>query len=136
MSDDDLRKLVFGFELSKAKEERFREYQTTLEGAKDPKNKNTGDPMTLLEFILWGITTYTADNYMVVLTGHGSGAVDDFLLKDENARDSLTLHELRDVFELVKELRGEKLAILGMDSCLMSMAEVYYQLVGSAEHLV
>ena len=49
--------------------------------------------MTLLEFILWGIT-YEAENYMVVLAGHGSGAVEDFLLKDENARDSLTLHEL------------------------------------------
>ena len=74
---------------------------------------------------------------MVVLAGHGSGAVEDFLLKDDNARDSLTLHELRDVFQLVQQkLGGRKLAILGMDSCLMSMAEVYYQLVGSVEYLV
>ena len=28
------------------------------------------------------------------------------------------------------------LAILGMDSCLMSMAEVYYQLVGNVDYLV
>jgi hypothetical protein len=132
-----LRDLVFEFELCKAKEERFREYKTTLEGSKDPLNKNTGDPMTLLEFIFWGINNFPATHYMVVLAGHGSGAIDDFLLKDENARDSLTLHELRDVFELVKKkLRGKKLDILGMDSCLMSMAEVYYQLVGSVDYLV
>ena len=62
--------------------------------------------MTLLQFICWGIDNYTATHYMVVLAGHGSGAVEDFLLKDETSRDSLTLHELRDVFELaVKEHR-------------------------------
>ena len=58
--------------------------------------------MTLLQFIFWGINTYKAEHYMVVLAGHGSGAVEDFLLKDETARDSLTLHELRDVFQLVQ----------------------------------
>ena len=61
LRNSTLRDLVFGFELSRAKEERFREYQTTLEGSKDPKNKNTGDPMTLLEFILWGINNFEAD---------------------------------------------------------------------------
>jgi hypothetical protein len=173
LSDDhDLRDLVFEFEVGKGKEERFREYKNTLEGCKDPLNKNTGDPMTLLQFIFWGINTFEATRYMVVLAGHGSGAVEDFLLKDENARDSLTLHELRDVFQLVQEKlrqtelkrcrkelemeserskrreleqklgqlsvqgQGPRLDILGMDSCLMSMAEVYFQLVGSVDYLV
>src|SRR5437667_268554 len=76
----------------------------TFNGDKiEPGNKNTGDPMTLLQFILWGINRYEAKRYMVVLAGHGSGAVEDFLLKDESSRDSLTLHELRDVFQLVQK---------------------------------
>jgi len=148
----------------------------TFNGDKiEPGNKNTGDPMTLLQFILWGINRYEAKRYMVLLAGHGSGAVEDFLLKDESSRDSLTLHELRDVFQLVQkklqlrlealqheenQLRDQggqlgseqrkrleelkqlldgkrdRLDILGMDSCLMSMAEVYYQLVGSVDYLV
>jgi hypothetical protein len=175
--DPELRKLVFALRGGIEREERFKEYMKTLEGQKDPLNKNTGDPMRLLQFIFWGINSFQAERYMVVLAGHGSGAVEDFLLKDDNSRDSLTLHELRDVFQLVqKELNklqlhlstkrqwlrerlereqleeserlglekklqhlneGEdRIDILGMDSCLMSMAEVYYQLVGSVEYLV
>ncbi len=105
-----VRKTVFELRAGEEKENRFNEYRETLQGLKDPLNRNTGDPMTLLQFISWGIETYAADRYMVVLAGHGSGAVEDFLLKDETARDSLTLHELGDVFELVrKELTGERL---------------------------
>src|SRR4030095_4999711 len=129
-------------ELKKLKErvDRFKEYKNTLEGRKDPLNKNTGDPMTLLQFISWCINTYEAERYMVVLAGHGSGAVEDFLLKDETARDSLTLHELRDGFQMVQKIlqkpnlleikkdKKPRIDILGMDSCLMNMAEVYCQL--------
>ena len=110
---------------------------------KEPRNKNTGDPLTLLEFICWGIDKYPAPHYMVVLAGHGSGAVGDFLLKDNTSKDSLTLHELKDVFQLVQrklKLDGRKkspiIDVLGMDSCLMSMVEVYYQLRGSVSYLV
>ena len=67
--------------------------------------------MTLLQFISWGINTYKAERYMVVLAGHGSGAVEDFLLKDETARDSLTLHELRDVFQMAQKILQPHLAI-------------------------
>src|SRR5437867_4433517 len=169
LSEDlELKNIVNGFKAKgKEQKQRFKEYKNTLGGQKDPLNKNTGDPMTLLQFISWGINTYEAKRYMVVLAGHGSGAVEDFLLKDESSRDSLTLHELRDVFQLVQKKLGlrleelkadaektrhsdqklkqlrelladkrDRLDILGMDSCLMSMAEVNYQLAGNVDYLV
>ena len=94
---------------------------------------NTGDPGTLFQFISYGLEKYDAERYMVVLSGHGSGADEDFLLKDDSARDSLTIRELKDVFTAVKQkLKDEEkervIDILGLDSCLMSMAEVYYEL--------
>lgn len=94
---------------------------------------NTGDPGTLFQFISYGLDRYEAERYMVVLSGHGSGADEDFLLKDDSARDSLTIRELKDVFTAVKqklsdEQPGRVIDILGLDSCLMSMAEVYYEL--------
>ena len=88
---------------------------------------NTGEPLNLLDFIRWGISDYKAARYMVVLVGHGSGTDDDFLLRDENPPDSLSILELRDVFETITR-DGNRIDILGMDTCLMSMAEVCYEL--------
>ena len=94
---------------------------------------NTGEPEPLLQFINYGLDNHKAQHYMVILSGHGSGADQDFFLKDEGARDSLTIRELKQVFTTVKtklnkEQPGRNIDILGLDSCLMSMAEVYYAL--------
>jgi Clostripain family len=126
--------------LLKRKKWRLEDLQEYLQGRLDDgsiqsRSESTGDPETLLRFIYWGIEKYSADRYMVVLAGHGSGADGDFL-KNETSQDSLTLHELRRVFDLVSFKLGRPLDILGMDSCLMSMAEVYYQLKGNVRYLV
>lgn len=94
---------------------------------------NTGDPETLIQLISDYLNKYPAEHYMIVLSGHGSGAEQDFLLTDDSARDSLTIKELKKVLTGVKKNLSEKkqgrtIDILGLDSCLMSMAEVYYQL--------
>ena len=52
------------------------------------RETDTGEPNNLLEFIRWGISSYPAQHYMVVLVGHGTGTDDDFL-RDENPPNSL-----------------------------------------------
>jgi len=47
---------------------------------------------------------------------------------DDNARDFLDNIELKNVVCAVKKKLGRKLDVLGMDACMMSMAEVLYQL--------
>ena len=37
--------------------------------------------------------------YMLVLSGHGGGTSEDFLLKDENAQDALSMRELREALD-------------------------------------
>lgn len=91
---------------------------------KPPKGKrfaetNTGAPGALKDFISWGMREHKADHYMVVLSGHGSGADEDFLLKDQNPPDSLSISELHKVFSSTR-----KIDVVGFDSCLMSMLEV------------
>ncbi|MCY7391578.1 MAG: clostripain-related cysteine peptidase, partial [Leptolyngbyaceae cyanobacterium CAN_BIN12] len=72
---------------------------------------------------------------MVVLSGHGSGAVGDFL-GDDKSPSSLSIPTLKSVLESVREQIGHKINVLGMDSCLMSMVEVCYELRDQVEFLV
>lgn len=91
------------------------------------RETDTGEPGNLLDFIRWGISQYRAKHYMVVLVGHGDGTDQDFLMRDENPPNSLSLPELREVFtQLTRD--DHTINILGMDTCLMNMAEVCYEL--------
>lgn len=98
---------------------------------------DTGCPITLYNFISFCLQEYKADHYMVVLSGHAGGTERDYLLKDESSSGSLTFNELKQVFKKLKSDRNGKLIdILGMDNCLMSMAEICYELRGLVEIVV
>jgi hypothetical protein len=100
------------------------------------EHENSADSRTLTEFLRWGISSYPAQHYLVVLSGHGSGATENLFLKDDDAHASLTLAELRNVFLTIREEVGRELDIIALDSCLMSMAEVGYQLRGTARLMI
>jgi hypothetical protein len=55
---------------------------------------------------------------------------------DDQARDFLDSAELKRVLANAKRASGRSIDVLGFDACLMSMAEVAYQLRGSAELVV
>ena len=89
-----------------------------------------------------------AKEYFLVLSGHGSGAVGDFLI-DRDPGTSLSIPELarilRDGRKYYAEAHGEyeddgvtgkRIGILGMDSCLMSNAEVCFEIREHARFLV
>jgi hypothetical protein len=58
------------------------------------------------------------------------------ILIDDDAKDFLDCLELKQVLEDLKSLLGQKIDILGMDACLMSMAEVGYQMRNSVHYTV
>ena len=139
---------------------------------------NTGDPKNLMDFITWGVKTYPAKRYILVLWNHGQGwddsdiyaderhrrlrrlasgrirhalfhtpvrrtlkmAIGDSearaILLDDDAKDFLDNLEMKKVLADTKKLLKRKLDILGMDACLMSMAEVGYQIRSSAAFTV
>jgi hypothetical protein len=108
--------------------------------------ENSADPETLREFIEASVKRFRSKHRMLVLSGHGSGAVGDFL-PDKNARlsrpGSFTIPQvalaLRNVRKAVanRVAHGRKLIdVLGLDSCLMSMAEVSYEVRADVQYLV
>lgn len=99
---------------------------------------DTGSPVPLYNFISFCIEKYPAERYMVVLSGHAAGTERDYLLKDESSARSLTFNELKQVLTRVKEddLDGKLIDMVGMDNCLMSMAEICYELRGLTEVVV
>jgi hypothetical protein len=146
------------------------------------ENENSADPMVLARFVRWSIRQNpTATNRMLILSGHGSGAVGDFLVDNNGAggrSTSLTIPELaralryaekgapkgrrraatvtRTASEAKQRRREARLVstalkastlnsdgkgrrlihVLGMDSCLMGMAEVAYEVRSSVRYLV
>jgi hypothetical protein len=45
---------------------------------------NTGDPCNMIEFLDWGMRKYEARHYLVIMWGHGAGALDvDYLTGDD-----------------------------------------------------
>lgn len=77
---------------------------------------------------------------MLVLAGHGSGAVGDFLTGDKRVF-GLTIQGLGEVLDAVKkkhrtEEKPIPIDILGMDSCQMSMAEVAREVQESVQLMV
>jgi len=159
---------------------------------------NMGDPKVLEEFVIWGVTNYPADHYLLVLWNHGAGWDDANLYEgdvfsgttppvsrksqpvatrgvaagikpiafaqaragisrtkralfsttvasavkqrgiafDDQAQDFLDNIELKKVMTSIKKKLKRKIDILGMDACLMSMMEVYYQMRDVAEFSV
>jgi hypothetical protein len=58
------------------------------------------------------------------------------ILLDDDAKDFLDNLEMKQVLAAVRKLLHRKLDVLGMDACLMSMAEVCYQVRGSVQFTV
>ena len=107
------------------------------------KNVDTGDYRTLIDFFKYSSKNYPAKHYAVVIWDHGNGWMD---LADETTRgisydDSSGNHisttQLGLALNEMKSLNdGNNIDILGMDACLMAMAEVIYEVKGTVDYLV
>jgi hypothetical protein len=104
---------------------------------------NTGNPNALSDFIKWANSLKWNDpehpkpeKQLLILSGHGSGTTDDFLLKDDNSADSLSINELAIALKNAYAATNRKIDILGMDACFMSMFEVAYEIRQCVDFLV
>ena len=106
-------------------------------------SENSGQTDTLSDFIAWSLKRDRDAASMLVLSGHGGGSVGDFLTDDntsDGVRGSLSIPDLAVALAGASDRlarsgldwRGAKaktpiIDVLGMDSCLMSTAEVLYE---------
>ena len=105
---------------------------------------NNLDPEVVIGSLIQALpidkTVRGAAHTMLVLSGHGSGALGDFLTGKEpggrNIETSVTIPLLGRVLKSVAKRLTRKIDILGMDSCLMSNMEVAYEVSESVDFLV
>ncbi len=91
---------------------------------------NMGDPAVLSAFLSWGIETYPAKRYAVVLWDHGGafwGVCWDDTSNDYEG-DALSMPELETALATTYEQTGVVIDIVGFDACLMAEMAVLYQL--------
>jgi hypothetical protein len=85
--------------------------------------QNMGDPRTLSNFIIWGMSEFPAKKYAIILWDHGSGINGfggDLLFEN----DRLTLDEIRKAFQDARNVTNKKFELIGFDACLMASVEV------------
>ncbi len=101
----------------------------------------TGDPNMLFNFIAFCVDQRVkTDHYMLIVSGHGAGVMRDYLMKDNRPDGYLTVYDMRRILKRVKKKLKDKkndrlvIDIFGLDVCLMSMAEISYELRGCVRY--
>lgn len=98
---------------------------------------NMGDPETLLHFIRWAKAKAPASHYVLVMWDHGSGwrTADPYApptkgvsFDDTSGGDAIDSKELRDVLATVTSSGAYPIDIVGLDACMMAMAEIDNQI--------
>jgi len=97
-------------------------------------NNDMADPINLAEFLYWGVTTYPADKYCLILWDHG-GAIDGFG-HDEVSGNMLSVEQITNALDASYSYTDVKFDLLGFDACLMSNLEVMYNLKNYADYFV
>jgi hypothetical protein len=103
----------------------------------DMGGKDMSNPQVLKEFLVYGMTNYPAQNYMVIIDDHGGGwrgACED----DQNGSGNLmSMVDMANAFEgALEETNTEKFGVITYHCCLMSQVEVAYQLRNCADYVV
>jgi hypothetical protein len=90
----------------------------------DLGEQNMGDPQTLVDFITWGVKTYPAQHYALVLWDHGSSWA-GVAFDDSSEEKGISLPELDQALHTAQQQTGvEKLDLIGFDACLMAQIDV------------
>jgi hypothetical protein len=101
---------------------------------------NAASANSVLDFVKWCLEDRNkkTGNYALIFSGHSEAFKDTTLLMDESSGNNMTLWKLRYALKTIcdKYLEGDKIDILGFDSCLMSMLEVGYELKDYSKTIV
>ena len=97
---------------------------------------NMGDPEILSDFISWGVASYPAEDYILILWDHGGGWDGAVCWDETDMGDSLTMDEVETAMSDAQLLTGQRIDVLGYDACLMAMAEVIYETEEYVDYVV
>jgi len=97
--------------------------------------KDMGDPNTLSDFIIWGMSHFPAKKYAIVLWDHGNG-INGFGADAVFNNDKLTLDRMYEAFVNASKVTNKKFELIGFDSCLMASVEVTDKLKSFGNYMV
>jgi hypothetical protein len=118
----------------------FTNVNSTLLSERD--SLDAGDWRTVQDFVQWGIQTFPADHYALVMWNHGAGwrkvEVSQKTVTRGVSYDDTTGNHV-DTIDIPKAIdmgNGQKWDILAWDSSLMQMMEVAYEVRNEATYIV
>jgi hypothetical protein len=110
-------------------DEKFGDTDTATLGTKHLQSlgeTNNGDPQTLIDFALWGVETYPAEKYALVLWNHGGTWIGGFGGDDStDDHDNMNIPELDQALSVIVNQMGQKFEFIGFDTCLMGGYEIF-----------
>ena len=92
------------------------------------------NPETLQNFLSWGVDTYPAEHYVVVIWDHGGGW--KYIIRDDTSGTRMSIEGLADAMNSVAVHLKRKFDIVIFDACLMALIEVADQLTLSTDFVV
>ena len=84
---------------------------------------NMGDPQTLVDFAVWGMQTYPAERYALILWDHGASWA-GIAFDDTNGEDGINMPELDAALRTIQQQTGRRIDLIGFDACLMAQIDV------------
>lgn len=96
---------------------------TPQNAVEDLGEQNMGDPAVLADFVAWGIETYPAQRYALIIWDHGASWLG--VASDDTSEDQLNLPELSAALETARDRSAYgTLDLIGFDACLMAQLDV------------
>jgi hypothetical protein len=99
-------------------------------GPDEHRSLNMAEPATLSRFMNWVYRDYKAENYCLILWGHGP----ELLFELPGAY--FTPLQLKNALQATDQTEKQKLQIIAVDACSTSMCEIAYELKDQAKFLV
>jgi hypothetical protein len=91
----------------------------------DLGEQSMAHPETLSDFVIWGTANFPAQHYALILWDHGGGTA-GYGQDQSNAgqNQTMTLTELHEAYQTIRQQMDKPLDIILYDACLMSSLEV------------
>lgn len=91
------------------------------------RNVNMANPLSLQDFLVWGLSVIQAHYYMVILSGHGAGFIGAMADFTHGGPQIMGLPQIAAVIKGIKKYTGKKINIVMMDACYMNLIENLYE---------
>lgn len=89
---------------------------------------NMSRPNTLLDFLLWGGSTFPSKHIMLILSGHGAGFVGIMKENTDKGATIMGIEGFSKVLALFQKSTKKKIDILVFDTCFMDTIEILYEI--------